>query len=201
MVAFNISQHCRHHYGSIIFSTPVKTWNLISIWSSQWWMKHWSVHKIHRPALKQCISLIGSGSGALFQKPNPPPQEETFLSYMFWQKLLCRALLRNLAESVDPWGLGTTLSFFVPLSLRCLWLTELCFDSDLNLSSKNNLKSVMSKLLQHFSWTIAETICHSNSWNKMCQQDECLVHAHCNADRDGREKKSVRFQRVLGKQK
>lgn len=95
-------------------------------------MKHWSVHKTHRPALKQCISLIRSGRGVLFQKPNPPPQEETFLSYMFWQSLLCRTLQGNRAESVDSWGLRTTLWLFCP---------SVC----VNLS-------VVDRILQHSLW-------------------------------------------------
>lgn len=200
MVAFNISQHCRHHYGSIIFSTPAKTWNLISIWSSQWWMKHWSVHKIHRPALKQCISLIGSGSGVLFQKPNPPPQEETFLSYMFWQKLLCRALIRNWAESVDSWGLGATLSFFVPLSAlsvvdrTLLWFW---FKSVLKKQFKIRYEQTSAALQLNYS--------RNNLSQQQLEQDvsarwmSCSCTLQCWSGLEG--KKSVRFQRVLGKQK
>lgn len=81
------------------------------------------------------------------------PQEETFLSYMFWQKILCITLLRKHPDFVGSGGPRTILHFFVPLAVALstssrLWLTVLCnkcFDFDLKLSSKNNLKSIMNK--------------------------------------------------------
>lgn len=101
MDVFNITYH-RHHHGRIIFSTPAKTYEIGSHNLKQSLVgKHWSGHKIYRPVPKQFILLIGSGSGILFQEPNPPSQEETFLSYMFWQKLLCITPLRNWADFVD----------------------------------------------------------------------------------------------------
>lgn len=110
--------------------------------------------------------------------------------YMFWQNSLCRNSLLRVCRFMRT---GTILRFFCSSVCGSTQLCSPCFDFDLKPSSKNNLNFVLSKPLQHFSWAAAETICHSNSWNKMCQQDECLVHAHCNADQHWRGKKKNQF--------